>query len=180
METKKQNRIRSASSSSDPSEEEWMEKEDRYLVYSLGGDQYASRLIDVVEVIKAGQIKHVPHTTNHFVGIANLRGRIVSVIDLRKRFGITPKCEGYGLILVIPYEDHFFGLLVDDVLSVERFNEDEMETNFSLEAKVPIEFLVAVTSRNDRLLSIIHLEKVLHNSDLVQINQEGTIGSKAS
>lgn len=152
-----------------PHDEELNEEEDRFLVYSLGGDSYASRLIDVVEVIKAGKIKKVPHTASHFVGIANLRGRIVSVIDLRQRFGIEPECKDDGLILVIPSGEQFFGLLVDDVLAVERIEKGEMNTNFSLDAKVPIEFLVAVAMKKEKLLSIVDLARVLNQSDFVNV-----------
>ncbi len=66
--------------------------EDRkYLIFSLASELYAVDLLQVKEVIKHNEVKPIPFMVNHFKGIINIRGQIVSVIDLRIKFNLLSK-----------------------------------------------------------------------------------------
>ena len=111
------------------------------------------------------------------MGFANLHGQIISVIDLRIRFGVDPDPEAPGLVLVVPFEEKTFGFIVDDVLAVDRLPEEDLRYDFAVETTVPIEYLTAVTTKNDRLISIVDFNKVLSKADLLDIanNSQQTI-----
>lgn len=146
--------------------------EDRYLIFLLGKETYAAPLLSVLEVIKVGSIKTVPHTRDHFVGVLNLRGQIISIVDLRARFGIDEDPDSPGLILVIPHQDQVFGMLVDDVRAVDRIPENELRRDFAVESHIPIEFLLAVAHRRDQLVSVVDLTRVLNQSEIISIEQQ--------
>ncbi len=152
-------------------EEDGDEVSDRYLVFYLGQELYAASLLSIMEVIKLGQVKSVPYTSSHFTGVLNLRGQIVSVIDLRKRFGITPQGESSPLVLVVPDGDMVLGMVVDDVYAVERISDDQMKSEFAVESDVPIEFLKSVSNLRENLVSIIDLNRVVSKTELQNIKR---------
>ncbi len=105
-----------------------IEKHDQLqlVAFRLGAEEYAIPIEMVESIIKLGPLTSVPGSPSYIRGVMNLRGRIMSVIDLRQRFGMpTEKDQPDGRILVVQYADTTIGLLVDSVSEV--FNLDEMD-----------------------------------------------------
>lgn len=146
--------------------------EDRkYLIFSLATELYAVDLLQVKEVIKYNSVKPIPFMVNHFKGIINIRGQIVSVIDLRIKFNLLNKSakssqEDTGLILIIDLEDFALGTVIDDVVSIESFSTDQVDFNPTVESRIPIEFYKGVAKLKDRLVNIIDLAGSLSSDDL--------------
>lgn len=96
------------------------------VAFRLGAEEYAIPIEMVESIIKLGPLTRVPGSPSYVRGVMNLRGRIMSVIDLRHRFGMPPEADQPDCrILVVQYGDTTIGLLVDSVSEV--FNLDEME-----------------------------------------------------
>ena len=105
-----------------------IEKHDQLqlVAFRLGAEEYAIPIEMVESIIKLGPLTSVPGSPSYIRGVMNLRGRIMSVIDLRQRFGMpTEEDQPDGRILVVQYADTTIGLLVDSVSEV--FNLDEMD-----------------------------------------------------
>src|SRR5688572_686498 len=90
-------------------------EENKFLIFNLGTELYGSRLLEIKEVIKRPTIKPVPYMVRYFKGIINLRGQIVSVIDLREKFDIPTSCPEAGLILVVDTGEGHIGVIVDEI-----------------------------------------------------------------
>jgi purine-binding chemotaxis protein CheW len=100
-----------------------------YLAFKLAGDTYAVRIGHVAEILKPPPITDVPRAGRSIVGVVSVRGRLVTVVDLRRRFGL-PEKEGDGrtrILLVDAGAEELVGLLVDEVLQVYRLAESEIE-----------------------------------------------------
>jgi purine-binding chemotaxis protein CheW len=100
-----------------------------YLAFKLAGDTYAVRIGHVAEILKPPPITDVPRAGRSIIGVVSVRGRLVTVVDLRRRFGL-PEKEGDGrtrILLVDAGAEELVGLLVDEVLQVHRLAESEIE-----------------------------------------------------
>jgi purine-binding chemotaxis protein CheW len=100
-----------------------------YLAFKLAGDTYAVRIGSVAEILKPPPITDVPRAGRSIVGVVSVRGRLVTVVDLRRRFGL-PESEADArtrILLVSAGGEELVGLLVDEVLQVYRLAESEIE-----------------------------------------------------
>lgn len=99
-----------------------------YLLFSLGGDPYALPIGVITEILKPLPITEVPRAPKGIAGLASVRGRLVTVLDLRRRFGLAEPGRDKRLrILLVDGGDETLGLLVDEVRGVQRFEEPEIE-----------------------------------------------------
>ena len=99
-----------------------------YLVFSLGGDPYALPIGVITEILKPLPITEVPRAPKGIAGLASVRGRLVTVFDLRRRFGLAEPGRDKRLrILLVDGGDETLGLLVDEVRGVQRFEESDIE-----------------------------------------------------
>ena len=90
----------------------------RYLSFSLGAQSYAIPLLTVREVIAVPEITPVPTMPSYFLGIMNLRGQVISVIDLGKKMGITPADSSEVAVIICAIGTVCLGLIVDSINSV--------------------------------------------------------------
>jgi purine-binding chemotaxis protein CheW len=99
-----------------------------FLAFGLIGERFALPLSSVREILKLAQITEVPRARPHFLGILSVRGRITTVIDLRRRLRMpaaTPTKA--SRILLVDGGEEVVGLLVDEVFQVYRLHDDEVE-----------------------------------------------------
>ena len=100
-----------------------------YLAFTLANDVYGVRIGEVSEIIRLLPITEIPRAPAHIVGVVSVRGRLVTVIDLRLRFALqaAPFDDKTRILLVSAADDELVGLLVDEVHQVYRLAEDEIE-----------------------------------------------------
>lgn len=99
---------------------------EQYIVSRLGGEKHAINIRDIDEIIKMEHITGVPNSKPFIKGVINLRGRIVPVISMCRRFGIpeTP-VKAQSRIIVVRYKQEAMGIIVDAVEKVTSFQEIE-------------------------------------------------------
>lgn len=104
------------------------EKRVEYLAFNLAGETYAVRIEDVGEILKPPPITPVPRADTLVLGIMSVRGRLVTVIDVRCRFGHSESTLGRrNRILLVDVDGETTGALVDEVQQVYRLSEAEIE-----------------------------------------------------
>ncbi|MBI2521687.1 MAG: purine-binding chemotaxis protein CheW [Bdellovibrio sp.] len=143
----------------------------KYLVFVLANETYASPLLQIREVIKIPSIKQVPYMVPYFKGIINLRGQIVSVIDLRVKFNLKDFKSDEGLILVIEAKGSLVGAIVDGVCSVQDIPSSDIDTNPALETLVSPKFFLGVAKRSDMLINLIDIGGSLSSEDFRRIKE---------
>jgi purine-binding chemotaxis protein CheW len=104
-------------------------KRAEYLAFLLGSETYAIEIGSILEILKPLPITEVPRAHEQIVGVMSVRGRLVTVVDLKRRFGLTPSfsMEKKSRILLVAAPDEEIGLLVDEVVQVYRLAEGEIE-----------------------------------------------------
>lgn len=104
-------------------------KRAEYLAFVLGSEAYAIMIGSIVEILKPLPITEVPRADPEVVGVMSVRGRLVTVIDLKRRFRLAPTftMDKKSRILLVDAAGEQIGLLVDEVLEVYRLAENEVE-----------------------------------------------------
>jgi len=99
----------------------------QYLAFRLAGEQYAIDIHDIVEILKYRQTTPVPHAADLIHGIVSVRGRIITVVDGRRRLGLQAAAVSPAArIIVLRDGEESVGLLVDEVLQVEKLCPESM------------------------------------------------------
>jgi purine-binding chemotaxis protein CheW len=104
-------------------------KRAEYLAFMLGSEAYAIQIGNIVEILKPLPITEVPRADPEVVGVMSVRGRLVTVVDLKRRFRLTRSftMDKKSRILLVDAAGELIGLLVDEVLQVYRLAESEIE-----------------------------------------------------
>ncbi|KYO66485.1 chemotaxis protein CheW [Thermovenabulum gondwanense] len=130
------------------------------VIFSLNDEFYGMDIFSVNEIIKLLKIVSLPSSVSFIEGIINLRGKVVPVVDLRKRFGL-PKKEYTDdtRILVADMEGHLAGFIVDEVLEVASINDDSIEP--APRALIPeAPFIEGIAKFKEKLVIMINAAKI--------------------
>ncbi len=130
--------------------------------FVVENEEFGVDILKVQEIIRTVDITRVPKSPGFVEGVINLRGKIVPVIDLRKRFGIEKKpYDNETRIVVVELPDKVVGFLVDRVKEVIRVEKSVIEPPPELATNANANYITGVAKLQDRLLILLDLEKVL-------------------
>lgn len=149
------------------SEEQVEEQTSQWVTFKLGGEQYAINVMQVQEVLPPTEIAPVPGAPEFVLGIINLRGKVVTVIDTRLRFGMEPKePDSNSRIIVMEVEENIAGIMVDGVNEVASVREDEIDTAPNVSNEESSRYIYGVVSRDDYLLILVDANKLLTDEEM--------------
>lgn len=136
------------------------------VVFQLGDELYGADIAVVREVGPMQRVTRVPRTPRYIEGVTNLRGRVIPVIDLRRRLGlpVTPYTK-QTRIAVAELEGGQVGMIVDSVQEVLRIPADAVEPPTGLVSKLDAESISGVAKVGDRLIVLLDLAHVLQRDD---------------
>ncbi len=134
-------------------------KELKLVVFALGQEEYAVNILGVHEIIKMLNITRVPKTPYYVEGVINLRGNIIPVVSLRKRFGLNEKvCDDNSRIIIGDIEGNMMGMIVDAVSEVVSLDQSDIEPPPQEASGIESSYLSGVGKLNNRLLLLLNLE----------------------
>ena len=135
--------------------------------FRLGSEEYAVCVSQVQEIVRLTAITAVPRSPRYVEGVINLRGRIVPVIDLAKRFELTPRDRTKATrIIIIEVEGRTIGMLVDAVTEVLRLEAGAIEpAPDMLQGGVSAEYVTGIGKLDCRLLIMLDLPRVLSRQE---------------
>lgn len=137
-----------------------------YVTFSLADETYAIDVLQVQEVLKLTEIAPVPGVPDYILGIINLRGDVVTVIDARRRMGLPERQpDDASRIVIIDVNNQNVGILVDSVAEVVQISPDEIDPAPAVGSDQSSRFILGVTSTKDGLTILISLEKLLSDEE---------------
>lgn len=152
---------------------------DRYLQFNLGANDYAIPLLQVREVIGNPETTPIPFSPSYFIGLVNLRGQVISVIDLRKKMGVTPaEKESDRAVIILDLEGVIVGCLVDSVNRVLNLQGEQIQPAAEVESVAKLDFLIGVAQVESRLTALVDVYKLLNIKDMSTIS--GAAATKAA
>ena len=133
--------------------------------FHLGGEEYGLEILRVQEIIRMMDLTRVPNSPDFVEGVINLRGKVIPVIGLRKRFGMSAKdYDKQTRIVVVEVAGNVVGFVVDSVNEVLRIPADTVEPPPRL-TKLDREMVSGVGKLDNRLLLMLDVEKLLSQSE---------------
>ncbi|WP_320821382.1 chemotaxis protein CheW [Thalassolituus sp.] len=142
----------------------------QWVTFRLENESYGINVMQVQEVLRYSEIAPVPGAPPYVLGIINLRGNVVTVIDTRLRFGLpTSDTTDQTRIVIIEAENQVVGILVDAVAEVVYLRQSEIETTPNVGNEESSKFIQGVCHKNDELLILVDLEKMMSDEEWTEL-----------
>lgn len=142
----------------------------QWVTFRLGNETYGLNVMQVREVLRYSEISPVPGAPSYVIGIINLRGNVVTVIDTRERFGLkTTELTDDSRIVILESDNQVVGILVDSVAEVVYLKASEIETAPNVGNDESSRYIQGVCHKNDELLILIEIAKLLTDREWREI-----------
>ena len=145
------------------------ERGGKYLTFFLAGEEYGLEILAVHEIIGMLPITRVPRTPPYVRGVINLRGKVISIVDLRAKFGLDAAAAPETCIIVVQVHGVPMGVLVDRVSEVVHIAPGDMEDAPSFGADVETGYLLGIGKVNGRVRLLLDIERVLSTQDICHL-----------
>lgn len=149
-----------------------MEKELQVVGLRIGRETFGLPISIVREIVRVPEITSVPNAPDYIEGVINLRGRIIPIVDLRKRFGqkqFEPNKK--NRIVVVELGARAFGLIVNSASEVLRIPPSEIEEPNNVFQEGELDYITGVGKLNGRLVILLDVDRILKRGELRGIDE---------
>ncbi|MEB2654613.1 MULTISPECIES: chemotaxis protein CheW [Pseudomonas] len=138
----------------------------QWVTFKLDNETYGINVMRVQEVLRYTEIAPVPGAPSYVLGIINLRGNVVTVIDTRQRFGLhSGEISDNTRIVIIEADKQVVGIMVDSVAEVVYLRQSEIETAPNVGNEESAKFIQGVCNKNNELLILVELDKMMSEEE---------------
>ncbi len=124
--------------------------------FKLGNEEYAVDILKVQEINRLTEITSVPNAPSYLEGVINLRGKVIPVINLRKKFGLADKdVDSHSRVMILDIRGITTGVIVDAVSEVLRINTDTVEPPPPMAASMSADYIKGIAKLEQRLIILI-------------------------
>ena len=132
-------------------------EEKQYVVFKLGKEEYGIEIVNVQEIIVPTPLTKLPNMSPYFLGVFNLRGHIIPLIDFKKRFSLEVSEKSEEERVIVVRLDKSVGILVDSIQEVLMIAKDEIESSVQISAGIDNEFITGIAKKEERLIILLNL-----------------------
>ena len=147
-----------------------------FLSFKLGDENFTIPVMKIMEILEVPKITRVPQSPNFLVGVINLRGAVLPVIDTRIKFGMTPiefTINTCILVVSIEVNDEIIevGALVDSVSEVFELSTDDIKPAPTLATRYRADYVQGMIHETDHFIMLLNIDKVFSSNDLESITE---------
>ncbi len=149
-----------------------MDKDLQVVGFRIGDETFGVHISTVREIVRVPEITAVPNAPDYIEGVINLRGKIIPVVDLRKRFGakdVEPNKK--NRILVVEIETRIVGLIVNSASEVLKIPPSEVVAPSSMFQDDEASYVTGVGKLNGRLVILLDIGKIMQRGELRRMAQ---------
>jgi purine-binding chemotaxis protein CheW len=144
----------------------------KFLTFFLAGEEYGIEILNVHEIIGMMSITSVPGTPDYILGIINLRGKIIPIVDLRCKFGMESKAQtAETCIIVVHVQGVEVGIVVDRVSEVLNISDDDIEPSPSFGKEVNTDFILGIGKSQSKVKILLNIDRVISTDQIVQLQK---------
>jgi len=134
----------------------------QYVLFKLDNEYYGLNIHEVRTIERVSDITRVPNAQDYVEGVINLRGDVVPVINLRKRFSLPQiDLDEDARIMIVSVEDMTVGLLVDSSSEVLQLSAEDIDTSANFSSNIENDYVIGIGKDGDRIIILLDLKKVL-------------------
>lgn len=150
-----------------------MRQEIQLACFRVGDAMYALDILRIKEIIRPQKLTRVPKAPDFVEGVINLRGAVIPIIDLRKRFELSATTEDdrKTRVIICSLAGKILGLMVDEVAEVRRYGRQEIQPTPQYLKGRGAEFFHGVCRRDEELIMVIDLERILSSGERMDLDQ---------
>ncbi|WP_305043902.1 chemotaxis protein CheW [Geoalkalibacter sp.] len=148
--------------------QEGARREAQLACFRLGSEFYALDIMKIREIIKPQKLTPVPRAPSFVEGVINLRGAVIPVVDMRRRFGLpVDPHQQKSRIIICSLSEKIIGLMVDEVTEVRNFTREEVQPPPHFMQSAATDFMIGVCRVRGELLIILDVEKILTSDEKI-------------
>lgn len=150
--------------------------DNNYLIFTLNGENYALPVTDILEVLLVPEITQIPRMPDFMRGVFNLRGAVIPVLDLRRKFGMEETRQGISaaiIVIEIPAAGSEantpmlrLGVFADAVNNVIRLDENDIDSPPKIGARIETSFIKGIGLSSDSFMIILDMQSILSYDDI--------------
>jgi purine-binding chemotaxis protein CheW len=150
-----------------------VEQEQQLVIFRLYGEEFGVEITKVREIVKPREITRLPNVVDFVEGVTNLRGEVIPIIDLKKRFGVeATDMTDDSRIIIVDISDNRVGLIVDDVTEVLRISAEDIDPPPRTIAGLKAEYIQGIGKVGERLLILLDVDKILTTEERIELQAE--------
>ncbi|MBP7735241.1 MAG: chemotaxis protein CheW [Spirochaetes bacterium] len=147
--------------------------DEQYVTFFIKNEIYGVPVMKVQEIIGMTRITSMPNTLPFMKGVIDLRGAVVPVIDLRLKFDMEQaEYNNFTVIIIVEVKDRLVGMIVDSVSDVLSIPVKSIQETPSFSAKINTEYMQGIGQRDDTLVIILDVDKILTSAEFEIINED--------
>jgi len=145
--------------------------ENQYLTFMLSGEEYGVDILTVQELRGWEETTPIPNTPSFVLGVINLRGVVVPIVDLRDRFGLDRMEYGPTTVVIIVKvqasgKERVLGIVVDAVSEVYDINKDDLQPPPDMEGSISIDFVTGLATMDNKMVILLDINKLVNEGIL--------------
>lgn len=138
------------------------EEVNQYVTFFVGDETYGVSVMKVQSINEMIEITHVPKARAFIKGVINLRGSVIPVIDMRKKFTLPPKdYDSFTVILIVEVNERLVGMIVDSVSDVVDIPVSDIQSQINYSARVDTSSIEGIGRIGERLVVLLDVETFL-------------------
>jgi purine-binding chemotaxis protein CheW len=142
----------------------------KYAVFKIGEEDFGVEINRVVEILSTQKVHSIPDLPDFLSGVIAVRGQIIPLLDLRKRFGIISSSKK-ELIIVIKYDNEKIGVLVDHVKEIISLGKDEITSPPAIFKGLKRKYLAGIGKKDDRVIIILNVDDLLTSEERIMLKE---------
>ncbi len=146
-----------------------MRDEDQYIIFHLGKEEFGIQIARAHEIVMMKKITQLPQSSDFIEGVINLRGDLIVIIDLRKRFQLEANISSETRIIIIEIDGVKTGLIVDSISEVLRIQKDKISDPPQEISGIRDDYIDGIGMVDDRLIILLKLKKIFSEDELEEI-----------
>lgn len=148
------------------------EQELQFVTFTLNTEEYAVDILNVQEINRITEITRVPNSPDYVEGVVNLRGKVIPIINLRKKFGFGEKpIDDGSRIIIMEIHGITNGLIVDSVSEVLRIPSSIIEPAPPMSSALNSKFIKGIAKLENRLIILVDIDKLLGRTEIQSVNE---------
>jgi purine-binding chemotaxis protein CheW len=142
----------------------------KYAVFKIGEEDFGVEINKVVEILSTQKVHSIPDLPDFLSGVIAVRGQIIPLLDLRKRFAIMSSSKK-ELIIVIKYDNEKIGVLVDHVKEIISLGKDEITSPPAIFKGLKRKYLAGIGKKDDRVIIILNVDDLLTSEERIMLKE---------
>jgi purine-binding chemotaxis protein CheW len=151
----------------------------KFAVFKVGEEDFGIGIEQIVEILSAQRVHSLPELPEFLSGVITVRGEVIPLLDLRKRFGVKSP-ETREFIIVVQYDNEKLGLLVDEIREIVALNAEDISSPPSIFKGLRKKYLTGLGKKDDKIIILLDVDYLLSSEEKIMLkDSEGILKEDA-